>query len=209
MTASDSTIPNLPSAGTITGAEYVPIDQSGTTVKSTLSALFGRGTLQSLTYAATIPWAATSGNMITVTLTGNATLSLPTGIAPGYYTAIIKQDAVGGHTLAFASGYIWVEGNVPPVSTAANSTTVFSFLSDGISMYGLMPQQAALQIVDTIAALKALSPIDGTYLVRGYAAVGDGGGGIYYWNSIDTTADNGGTVIALTAGGTGRFNKLF
>ncbi len=190
MTASDSTIPNLPSAGTITGTEYVPIDQSGTTVKSTLSALFGRGTLQSLTYAATIPWAATSGNMITVTLTGNATLSLPTGIAPGYYTAIIKQDAVGGHTLAFASGYVWVEGGVPVVSPGANAVTVLSFISDGISMYGLRPQE-----VVSMAALRACSGALSEYVeVRSYYLGGTTGGGKWQAKPSDTTSGWYGTA---------------
>ncbi len=200
MTASDSTIPNLPSAGTITGAEYVPIDQSGTTVKSTLSALFGRGTLQSLTYAATIPWAATSGNMITVTLTGNATLSLPTGIAPGYYTAIIKQDAVGGHTLAFASGYVWVEGGVPVVSSGANAVTVLSFMSDGISMYGLRPQE-----VVSMAALRACSGTLSEYVeVRSYYQGGTTGGGKWQSNSTSTagwfgTASISGNTVTIAS----------
>ena len=68
----------------------------------------------------------------------------------------------------------------------------------------------AIRFVDTIAALKALAvPASAvTYFVRGYYALGDGGGGFYYWKSTDTTADNGGTVIALTVGGTGRFNLL-
>lgn len=66
-------------------------------------------------------------------------------------------------------------------------------------------------VLDSIAALKAL-PVPGapvTYLVRGFAAAGDGGGGFYWWNAADVTADNGGTVIQLNAGGAGRFNKLF
>lgn len=69
----------------------------------------------------------------------------------------------------------------------------------------------SVQVVDSIAALKALAGPSGaiTVMVRGYAAIGDGGGGFYWWNSADMTADNGGTVIQLNAGGTGRFNKLF
>lgn len=68
-----------------------------------------------------------------------------------------------------------------------------------------------IQIVDTIAALKALANPGATqitYLVRGYYAVADGGGGLFRWNSADATADNGGTVIAPNAGA-GRWNRIY
>lgn len=66
-------------------------------------------------------------------------------------------------------------------------------------------------VVDTVATLKAMpAPVGSpTYVVRGFASAGDGGGGVYWWNSGDTSADNGGTVIQLDAGGVGRFVKLF
>ena len=66
-------------------------------------------------------------------------------------------------------------------------------------------------VIDTIALLKAL-PLpntSSTYIVRGFAAINDGGGGFYYWNSVDNRADDGGTIIQLNLGGVGRFNKLF
>lgn len=65
--------------------------------------------------------------------------------------------------------------------------------------------------ISSIALLKALAVPAGpiVLLVTGYAAAGDGGGGFYWWNAADVTADNGGTVIQLNAGGNGRFNKLF
>lgn len=68
-----------------------------------------------------------------------------------------------------------------------------------------------VQVVDSTNALKAL-PVPGgavTYMVRGFAEVGDGGGGFYWWDAGDTTADDGGSVIQLSAGGDGRFRKLF
>ena len=62
--------------------------------------------------------------------------------------------------------------------------------------------------VDTIAALKNLALKYNTVFVRGYYVLGDGGGGTYRWNSADVTADNGGTIIIPTAGGTGRWNRI-
>lgn len=68
-----------------------------------------------------------------------------------------------------------------------------------------------IQVVDTMAALKALTAPGSTvtYLVRGYAALGDGAGGFYWWDAASTTADDGGTIIELDAGGNGRFKRLF
>ncbi len=63
----------------------------------------------------------------------------------------------------------------------------------------------------SIAALKAAPKpiVDGSYVqVLGYYAAGDGGGGVYRWNATDISADNGGTIIAPTAGGTGRWNLV-
>ena len=64
--------------------------------------------------------------------------------------------------------------------------------------------------VDTIAALKALTVTYNSVLVLGYYTAGDGGGGIFRWNSSDTTADNLGTVIIPnSAPGTGRWNRVY
>lgn len=73
----------------------------------------------------------------------------------------------------------------------------------------LVEADASIPSVNTIADLKALPSGNNAILVLGYYAAGDGGGGFYWWNSADATADNGGTVIALDVGGSGRFNKLF
>ncbi|MDE3023644.1 MAG: hypothetical protein KGI54_17660, partial [Pseudomonadota bacterium] len=43
----------------------------------------------------------------------------------------------------------------------------------------------------------------------GYYTTNDGGQGLYVWNATDTSTDNGGTIIAPTAGGTGRWNLIY
>ena len=64
--------------------------------------------------------------------------------------------------------------------------------------------------VQTMAALRALAVPTSlvTVLMLGFAAAGDGGWGIYWWNAGDTTADDGGTIIQPNAGGNGRWKKL-
>jgi hypothetical protein len=75
---------------------------------------------------------------------------------------------------------------------------------------------ARVSQVDTIAALKALTAVgvsgeydalvDGQAVkVAGYYAAGDKEATDYVWDAASTSTDNGGTVIALTAGGTGRW----
>lgn len=76
-------------------------------------------------------------------------------------------------------------------------------------------QEAALttatrrQPVSSIAALKALTPSAGDAVnVLGYYASGDGGGGTFYYDSASSATDNGGTVIAPTAG-EGRWKRVY
>ena len=63
----------------------------------------------------------------------------------------------------------------------------------------------------TIANLKSLSAGQTEIvIVKGYHTENDGGGGTFFWNETDTSADDGGLVIipnALPA--TGRWNRLF
>lgn len=67
--------------------------------------------------------------------------------------------------------------------------------------------------VETIAALRTftplvLTPVTGIQVnVTGYYAPGDGGGGLFYFDSASVLADNAGTVIAPTSG-SGRWLRL-
>lgn len=48
----------------------------------------------------------------------------------------------------------------------------------------------------TMADLKTLTPVQDTVVsVAGYYSGGDGGGGLFYWDSASGEADNGGTII--------------
>jgi len=45
--------------------------------------------------------------------------------------------------------------------------------------------------------------------VLGYHTKGDGGGGLFYWDSASTETDNGGTIIQATGITTGRWKRLY
>jgi hypothetical protein len=68
----------------------------------------------------------------------------------------------------------------------------------------------ALEGVDTIAALKALTGMANGAVrqVRGYYAVGDGGGGTFRYDSGSSATDNGGTIIAPDTG-SGRWLRIY
>lgn len=67
--------------------------------------------------------------------------------------------------------------------------------------------------VATIAALKARpSAATASVTVLGYYAAGDGGGGVFRWDSTDTSSvDNGGTIITPTSGlsTSGRWKRVY
>lgn len=63
----------------------------------------------------------------------------------------------------------------------------------------------------TIANLKASSDFttSGSVVdVSGYYAIGDGGGGKFYWDATNTETDNGGTIIQVTGIATGRWIRI-
>lgn len=67
--------------------------------------------------------------------------------------------------------------------------------------------QAALNAsVNTIAQLRALPRgASNSANLLGYYAAGDGGGGLFIWNSTSTAADNNGSIIAVAGVTTGRW----
>ena len=91
--------------------------------------------LATLTDGAAINWNLNTQQVASVTLAGNRTLNAPTNIqAGGTYILIIKQDGTGNRTLTFNSIYKFPIA--PVLSTAANAIDIFSFVSDGTSLFG-------------------------------------------------------------------------
>ena len=86
-----------------------------------------------------------------------------------------------------------------PVNNLTVSGT--SSFTGTMSGTGLTTHDAGVNHVQTVlnvAALRALSCVPGLlYADQGYAALGDGGGGVFVCNGADTTTpDNGGSILA-------------
>jgi len=62
-----------------------------------------------------------------------------------------------------------------------------------------------------VAALKAATSAGMNLAqVAGYSSAGDGGGGVFRWDSSDTTStDNGGTILTSTGGLSGRWKRVY
>lgn len=64
--------------------------------------------------------------------------------------------------------------------------------------------------VESISQLKNYKGRPGEGVdVLGYYEKGDGGGGLFYWDSASTEVDNGGTIIEATGISTGRWKRRF
>lgn len=89
-----------------------------------------------LTDAATIAWATTSGQVATYTFgSSNRTMGAPTGLVSGaFYSLCVIQNA-GSNTLTWNSVFKWAGGSAPVLSTAAAAKDFFVFRSDGTNLY--------------------------------------------------------------------------
>lgn len=68
-----------------------------------------------------------------------------------------------------------------------------------------------MRTVNSIADLRTQTGMTANELaiVLGYANPGDGGGGEFYWNPTSTANHNGGIFVAPSAGGNGRWIRIF
>ena len=77
-----------------------------------------------------------SGNHVSLTLTGDATLSISNAPPSGNFGILlmyVSQDATGGHTLTFPAAFVNTAGSNFTISdeTASTMTQVFAFTLDG------------------------------------------------------------------------------
>jgi hypothetical protein len=115
------------------------------------------------------------------------------------------QDGLG-------ATYIWNQADTSPDN---GSTVIAPYVGPPTGRWNQLattaPAASSTVSVATIAALKAISAPNSsiTYIVQGYYAPGDEGGGSFIWEAADTTPDNLGSTIALNSGGTGRFVRIY
>jgi len=87
-----------------------------------------------------ITLALTNGTVQIITLTGNATITMPTATAGKSFIIFLKQDATGGRTVTWST-VKYPSGIAPTITATASKQDIYSFFADGTNWYGVTVSQ--------------------------------------------------------------------
>lgn len=76
-----------------------------------------------------------NGTVQVITLTGTATITMPTAAAGKSFVMYLKQDGTGSRTVTWST-VKWPVGTAPTITSTASKQDIFSFFSDGTNWYG-------------------------------------------------------------------------
>lgn len=82
-----------------------------------------------------ITLALTNGTVQIITLTGNATITMPTAVSGKSFTLLLKQDATGSRTVTWST-VSWPSATAPTITSTASKMDKYVFISDGTSWFG-------------------------------------------------------------------------
>jgi hypothetical protein len=82
-----------------------------------------------------ITLALTNGTVQIITLTGNATITMPTATAGKSFIIMLKQDATGSRSVTWST-VKYPSGTAPTITATASKLDIFSFFADGTNWYG-------------------------------------------------------------------------
>jgi len=87
-----------------------------------------------------ITLALTNGTVQIITLTGNATITMPTATSGKSFLLMLKQDGTGSRTVTWST-VKWSAGTAPTITSTASRQDIFSFFADGTNWYGVTVAQ--------------------------------------------------------------------
>lgn len=87
-----------------------------------------------------ITLALTNGTVQIITLTGNATITMPTATSGKSFLLMLKQDGTGSRTVTWST-VKWPGGTAPTITSTASKQDIFSFFADGTNWYGVTVAQ--------------------------------------------------------------------
>ena len=87
-----------------------------------------------------ITLALTNGTVQIITLTGNATITMPTATSGKSFIMFLKQDATGSRTVTWST-VKWAGGTAPTITSTASRQDIYSFFADGTNWYGVVVAQ--------------------------------------------------------------------
>jgi hypothetical protein len=87
-----------------------------------------------------ITLALTNGTVQIITLTGNATITMPTATSGKSFIMFLKQDGTGSRTVTWST-VKWAGGTAPTITSTASRQDILSFFADGSSWFGVVVGQ--------------------------------------------------------------------
>lgn len=79
--------------------------------------------------------ALTNGTFQIITLTGNATITMPTATSGKSFILLLKQDGTGSRTVTWST-VRWPSNTAPTITSTASRQDIYSFFADGTNWYG-------------------------------------------------------------------------
>tara|TARA_R110000868_G_scaffold75474_3_gene217722 strand:+ start:251 stop:3697 length:3447 start_codon:yes stop_codon:yes gene_type:complete len=76
-----------------------------------------------------------NGTVQNLTLTGNATITMPAAVAGKSFIIILSQDGTGSRTVTWST-VSWPSATTPTVTSTASKKDIYSFFSNGTSWFG-------------------------------------------------------------------------
>jgi hypothetical protein len=130
-------------AGTLAGASIVTYTGTETLTNKTLTNPTVTNYVEtpySANSSTAITLALTNGTVQIITLTGNATITMPTATSGKSFIMYLKQDATGSRTVTWST-VKWAGGTAPTITSTASRQDILSFFADGSSWYGVVVGQ--------------------------------------------------------------------
>ncbi|MBI5003547.1 hypothetical protein HZC00_00420 [Candidatus Kaiserbacteria bacterium] len=144
--------------------------------------------------SSTINW--NDGNVQSMTLTSNMTLSFSNGQQGGEYKLILKQDSTGGRTVTWPADVLWANATAPTLTATTGGKDLISFVKDGDGFYlGSYKLNYATSSSFAVEYLVVAGGGGG-----GYGAGGGGGAGGMLTGAYSVT---GGSTYTVTVGAGG------
>jgi hypothetical protein len=130
-------------AGTLAGASIVTYTGTETLTNKTLTNPTVTNYVEtpySANSSTAITLALTNGTVQIITLTGNATITMPTATSGKSFIMFLKQDATGSRTVTWST-VKWAGGTAPTITSTASRMDILSFFADGSSWFGVVVAQ--------------------------------------------------------------------
>jgi len=118
---------------TSSGTGAVVLNSAPTVTNPTITNYVETAYTASTSTALTVSLA--NGTIQILTLTANATITMPTAGAGKSFIIILRQDATGSRTVTWTT-VNWPAATAPTITSTASKQDIFSFFSDGTSWYG-------------------------------------------------------------------------